>query len=168
MNFKSNLVYSRTPGKMVDFTEMENRNDEFKTFHEKLEREQSAGKLERLLASHVIVYIVRGIFSNLSYPFAFFASTGFTPSELYPCTIEATRVLTCLGFHVRAYVSDGASASRKFYKKIYLEDEVYYWTWNIFEIGQKIYLFSDVPHLLKTSRSCLENSFWNKLTRDMY
>ena len=168
MKIKFNLVYSRTSGKMVGFTEMGNINDEFKTFQEKLEREQSAEKLDRELASHVIVYMVRGIFSNLSYPFAFFASTGFTASQLYPCTIEATKVLTCLGFHVRAYVSDGASPNRKFYKIISPEDEVYYWTWNIFETGQKIYLFSDVPHLLKTTRNCLENSFWNKLTRNMH
>ena len=153
---------------MVSFTEMGNINDEFKTFQEKLEREQSAEKLDRELASHVIAYMVRGIFSNLSNPFAFFASTGFTASQLYPCTIEATKVLTCLGFHVRAYVSDGASPNRKFYKIISPEDEVYYWTWNIFENGQKIYLFSDVPHLLKTTRNCLENSFWNKWTRNMH
>ena len=68
-------------------------------------------------------------------------------------------MLTCLGFHVRAYKSDGASPNRKFYKIISPEDEVYYWTWNIFETGQKIYLFSDVPYLLKTTRNCLENSF---------
>ena len=168
MKIKSSLVYSRTSGKMVGFTEMGNMNDEFKTFQEKLEREQSADKLDRELASHVIVYMVRSIFSNLSYTFAFFASTGFTASQLFPCTIETTKVLTCLGFHLRVYVSDGASPNRNFYKIISPEDKVYYWTWNIFETGQKIYLFSDVPHLLKTTRNCLENSFWNKLKRSMH
>ena len=38
---------------MVGFTEMGNINDEFKTFQEKLEREQSAEKLDRELASHL-------------------------------------------------------------------------------------------------------------------
>ena len=101
MKIKSSLVYSRTSGKMVGFTEMGKMNDE-----------QSPDKLDRELASHVIVYMVRGIFGNLSYPFAFFAPTGFTASQLYP--IEATKVLTYLGFHVRAYVSHGASPNRKF------------------------------------------------------
>ena len=168
MKIKSNFVYRRTSAKMVGFTEMGNINDEFKTFQEKLEREQSAEKLDRELASHVTMYMVRAIFSNLSYPFAFFASTGFTASQLYLCTIEATKVLTCLRFHVRAYVSDGASPNRKFYKIISREDEVYYWAWNIFETGQKIYLFLDVPHILKTTRNCLENSFRNKLTKNMH
>ena len=112
MKIKSSLVYSRTSGKMVGFTEMGKINDDFETFQEKLEREQSPDKLDRELASHVIVYMVRGIFGNLSYPFAFFVPTGFTASQLYP--IEVTKVLTCLGFHVRAYVSHGASPNRKF------------------------------------------------------
>ena len=29
----------------------------------------------------------------------FFTSTAFTATPLYPCTVEATKVLTCLGFH---------------------------------------------------------------------
>ena len=83
--------------------------------------------------------MVRGIFSNLSYPFVFFfASTGFTATPLYPCTVVATKVLTCLGFHKRAYVSDEASPNRTFCQIISPEDEVYevyYWSWNIFETG---------------------------------
>ena len=53
MKIKSNLVYRRTSGKMVGFTEMENMNDEFKTFQEKLEREQSPDKLDRELVVRV-------------------------------------------------------------------------------------------------------------------
>ena len=32
----------------------------------------------------------------------------------------------------------------------------------------KIYFFSDVPHLLKTTRNCMENSKWNKNTRNLH
>ena len=47
-----------------------------------------------------------------------YASTGFTAAQLYPCTIEATKVLMSLGFSVCAYVCDGASSYRKFFKLI--------------------------------------------------
>ena len=53
MKIKSNLVYSRTSGKMIGFTEMPLLK--FKTFQEKLEKEQSPDKLDRELASHVMV-----------------------------------------------------------------------------------------------------------------
>ena len=82
---------------MVSFTELGNINDEFKTFQEKLEREQSAEKLDRELASCMIVYLVRGIFSNLSYLFAFFASTGFTAS-IIPMHNRLPKCLHVSGF----------------------------------------------------------------------
>ena len=40
MKIKFNLVYSRTSGKIVGFTEMGNIDNEFETFQEKLEIEQ--------------------------------------------------------------------------------------------------------------------------------
>ena len=105
LKIKSSLVYSITLGEIIGFTEMGNKNDEFKIFHKKLEREQSPDKLDRELASHVVVFMVRGFFSNLSYPFAFFVLTGFTTSRLCPCTIEAAKVfmswVSCEGICIR-------------------------------------------------------------------
>ena len=170
MRIKSNLVYSKSTGKLIGFTEMGEINEEFRSFQDKVEQKCESGKeIERDFASYVLVYMVRGIFSKLCYPFAYFASTGFTAAQLYPCTLEATKVLSSLGFCVRAYVCDGASPNRKFFKLMAAgaEDD-FYWTWNPVEKRKKIYFFSDTPHLLKTTRNCLENSFWNKNTRNMH
>ena len=73
VKMKCSLAYSRTSEKMIDFIGTKNMNDELKTFPEKLEREESPDKLDGELASHVLVYMVRGNFSNLSYPFVFSA-----------------------------------------------------------------------------------------------
>ena len=109
--------------------------------------------------------MVRGIFSNLAY----FASTGFTAAELYPYTIEATKVLMPLGFSVCAYVYDGASPNHKFFKLIAAgSDDDFHWALNPVEKGKKIYVISGAPHLLKTTRNCLENSYWNKKTRNLH
>ena len=117
----------------------------------------------------VLVYMVRGTFSNLYYPFAYFASTGFAAVQLYSCTIEATKVLMSLEFSVRAYVCDGALPNRKFFKLIVAGlDDDFYWEWYSVEKGNKIYMISDVPDLLKTTRNCLENSCCNKKARNVY
>ena len=58
----------------------------------------------------------RGIFSNLAYSFSYFA--GFTVDQLYPCIIEATKVLEYLGFKFCAITADGASPNRKFFKMV--------------------------------------------------
>ena len=99
--------------------------------------------------------MVRGLFSKLCYPFAYFASTGFTSAQLYPCTIEATQVLESIGFLVCAFVSDGASPNRKFYKMMVQRDEGMFCPVNPFDRSRRIYFISDVPHGLKTTRKFL-------------
>ena len=104
MRIKSNLVHSKSTGRLVGFTEMGNINDEFRKFQDSMESKNSGNNIEREFASYVLVFMVRGIFSNLCYPFAYFASTGFTAAQLYLCTIEATKVLMSLGFSIRTYM----------------------------------------------------------------
>ena len=60
--------------------------------------------------------MVRGIFSNLAYPSSYFDGTVFTADQLYPCVIEATKVMEYLGFKVRAFIADGASPNGNFFK----------------------------------------------------
>ena len=108
------------------------------------------------------------LFTNLCYSFSYFASTGFTSAQLDPCTMEATQVLESLGVLVRALVSDGASPNRKFYDIVSESVDSFYFTQNPFDRRRRIYLISDVPHLLKTTGNCFENSCWNKKTRNLH
>ena len=155
-------------GQLVGFTELGSLNDEFKIFERNI-KEDMASEDCHDFATHVILFMVRGIFSNLAYPFSYFAGNGFTADQLYPCVIEATKVLEYLGFKVRAFTADGASANRKFFKMV-AEDvhENFFWTHDPFDKARKIYFISDVPHLLKTSRNCLENSHGKNNTRHFH
>eukprot|EP00111_Clytia_hemisphaerica_P016742 TCONS_00049641-protein len=87
--------------------------------------------------------------------------------QLYPCSMEAIRVLTAIGFHVRSMTSDGATSNRKFFDIIHDGDHIHK-SINPFEKSKHIYAFSDVPHLLKTTCNCFENSHWNKKTRTLH
>jgi len=154
MQIKSKLVYQRGTGKLVGFTELGDVNDEFQRFQSSF----ADGKdITRDCATHTLVYMVRGIFSSLIYPFGFFATTGVTSSQLYACTMEAIRVLSALDFQVRALVSDGASTNRRLYSTI-ANTESDFWTLNPQSPKLRLYFFSDVPHLLKTTRNGIENS----------
>jgi len=57
--------------------------------------------------------MARGIFTNLAYPFGYYASTGLSGDQLKPLIWEATRILELIGFNVRAWTSDGASQNRE-------------------------------------------------------
>ena len=166
MKIKSDLVYRRSTGQLVGFTVLGSLNDEFKIFERNI-KENIAVKTVMILPP-MWVFKVRGIFSNLAYPFSYFAGNGFTADQLYSCVIEATKVSEYLGFKVRAFTADGASPNRKFFKMVAKDvHENFFWIQNLFDKARKIYFISDASHLLKTTRNYLENSDGNN-TRHLH
>ena len=75
---------------------------------------------------------------------------------------EAIRRLGQIGLHVVACVADGAKPNRKFFRdyktKQYVKDGVAYKIPDVYRPGKFIYFFSDVPHLMKTTRNAWANS----------
>jgi len=118
------------------------------------------------VATHVLVYYVRGLASNLKFSLAYFATKGVTSYQIMPTFWEAVTILEMIcGLKVIAAVSDGASPNRKFYKMHHLLDEkdeseaIVHRTINLFAATQRyIWFFADAPHLMKTTRNCLYHS----------
>ena len=112
-----------------------------------------------------------------AYPFAYYAATGFTSDQLFPCVWEGFKVLETIGLKVVFFTCDGASPNRRFYQLHELndgenisDDGVVYWCWNRFsdfDEERKIYFICDVPHLIKTTRNNLENSHGHNNTRNL-
>ncbi|XP_066914303.1 uncharacterized protein [Clytia hemisphaerica] len=163
MKIKGDLVFNRATGKLVGFTEMGNVNEEIREFSDRCEEKKVE---ERAFSKYVNIFMVRGLFSGMKSAFGYYASTGMTGDMLYPTVLEATRVLESVGFKVRPWTSDGASPNRKFIKICGGDQE--FWTINPFDKNRKIYFFSDVPHLVKTTRNNLENSHGNANTRTLH
>ena len=137
MKIKSDLIYSRRTGKLIRFKEMGDINDEMREFVERCEEKKFE---EREFSKYVNVFMVRGILTKLAHPFDYHGSTGMTGDTLYSCVLEATRVLEAIGFKVRAWVSDGASPNRKFFK-ICSSDTDNNWTINPFNSCRKIFFY---------------------------
>lgn len=169
MKIKSNLVYQKSTGRLIGFTEIGEVNDELEAFNSAVSEMNVNDQCDtgRNFATHVLVFIARGIFLNLAYPFRYFSTIGATATQLYPCWMEANRVLTSINLDVRALISDGACTNRKFYDIIKENTNNMFYAINPHKPERRIYLFSDVPHLLKTTRNCFENSHWNKNTRNL-
>ena len=105
MKIKADLVYRKSTGQLVGYTKLGNINDEPRLFESKVKSEE----YRQDFATHVIVCMVPGIFTNLVYPFGFFASLGFTTAQLFPCTMEAISIIESIGLKVRVLTSDGAT-----------------------------------------------------------
>eukprot|EP00112_Aurelia_sp_Birch-Aquarium-sp1_P019875 Seg500.5 transcript_id=Seg500.5/GoldUCD/mRNA.D3Y31 product="DNA transposase THAP9" pseudo=true protein_id=Seg500.5/GoldUCD/D3Y31 len=160
VKIKNNLVWDKHSGQLIGFMDLGDPDLNF----------VSAEK-EIPLATHMLVIYLRGICTDLKYPFGNFATTAVTSFQLLPIFWSSVFYLEkACNLWVIAVVSDGASANRKFYKlhrKIgnQAENEV---TYRVYAKHRQIYFFADPPHLLKTSRNCLHNSGYGLQSRLMW
>ena len=169
MKIKSGLVYSKSSGKVIGFTELGDINAELDEFERRL-----ADHKPKELAAYILCFMARGLIKRMCFPVGYFSSQGFDSAQLFPVVWEAIRILQTAGFNVAAMVCDGAAPNRRFYKLHDLADGenkspdgVIYWVYNKYCRSRKIYLFCDVPHLIKTLRNNFENSHGHKNTRDL-
>ena len=170
IKIKSGLAYSAHSGKILGFTEVGPLNEELKAFERKCK-----GETDAPLASHMLVLMVRGITSELQKPLAYFpCEHGFLAYELYNVLNEAVELLEFAGLSVHCLVSDGASSNRKLYNMLRNPDDdsstidgTTFATDHVIRRGERLFFFSDVPHLIKTTRNNVENSGGNQNTRNL-
>ena len=170
MRIKSGLMYRKSTGKLVGFTELGDIGEELNQF----ERTVSGEKVAKRLATHVLRLMARGLVKHINYPIGYFSFCGFDGDQLYSSLWQGIGVLEMAGFKFDALVNDGASPNRRFYRIHKLADEsnlsedgVIHWMWNRFDKASKIDLFCDVPHSMKTLRNNLENSHGHNNTRNL-
>lgn len=134
MKVKSGLVFCKTTGKLVGFSELGDVNELTAQFEQQIDSEEN--DYSKPLAKYAIVFMVRGIFSSLCFPFGHFASEGFTSDQIYHCAWEAVKILESINLNVRSIVADGASPNRKFFRlhRLQLDENArngnVFWTWN--------------------------------------
>ena len=160
MKIMSNLVFDKVTGELIGYLDLGDPDINF-------------GTLEKVdeIASHALVFFIRGICTELKFSLAYFATNGVTSHQLMPLFWEAIGMLelSC-NLWVIASTSDGASPNRRLYRMHKpldnnAEDEFCYRTINLYAPHRYIYFFSDVPHLVKTTRNCLYSSGHGSCTR---
>ena len=121
------------------------------------------------LATHMMVFMVRGICSSLKFPYVQFAVKSISGEVLHPVVWGCVEHLEMLGLKVLAFVSDGASCNRKFYSMHAVESSMPHKITNIYaEEDRPLFLISDVPHLLKTTRNSWANSYAHSRSRHLW
>ena len=138
MKIMSNLVFDKVTGELIGYLDLGDPDINF-------------GTLERVdaIASHALVFFIRGICTELKFTLACFATNRITSYQLMPLFWEAIGVLelTC-NLWVIASTSDGASPNRRLYRMHKpldnnAEDDLCYRTINLYAPHRYIYFFSD-------------------------
>ena len=116
-------------------------------------------KVENVVADHMLVFMVRGLFSSLQFPYAQFPCTDLCGDHMFAPFWEAVGRLEQCGFRVMALVCDGLSANRRLFRlhspKARAGDV--YKVANPYCDDRQIYFISDPPHLIKTVRNAWSN-----------
>ena len=97
----------------VGFTDIGDINSHLLAFQQSLEDDESKSTP---LANSMLVFLVRGLFSNLKFPYAQFACTALSGDQMYFPFWEAVSRLELCGFKVLALTSDGLAANRQLFR----------------------------------------------------
>ena len=160
---KEDLVYNKNTSEIIGFVDLGDVNNQL------LQMERSDTKdAPRHVATKMMVFMVRGIFSNLEFPYAQYPCASLSADTIFPIAWNCIAQLETCGFKVMALTGDGASCNRKFFKMHQTSEDFVHKTANIYSSdNHSLYFFSDVPHLIKTVRNCWANSFAHSHTRKL-
>lgn len=165
VKIKSGLAVSLGSGRLVGFTCMDDISSELGALSNMDEAEVNTD-----IATHLMVFMVRGLANNVNLPFMYFPCTGYNSPQLWGSVWTATQSLEELGLKVRAWVCDGATANRRFFKAHDRGNKfegIQFSCLNRCNMTRQIFFICDVPHLLKTTRNNLENSYSNLKSRTL-
>jgi hypothetical protein len=158
MKIKEDLVYNRQTNQVIGFV---NLGDTLKQLQE---LESGRTRTSKDVATHVLQFMVRALGGKLDYPLAHFSTSALSGEQLFSIVWEVIEAVESTGLQVIVITGDGASQNRKLFRLhadpsgSNVSNGIVYKTKNIFAPERDIYFFSDVPHLLKTTRNCWEKS----------
>ena len=164
---KESLVFDKHETEVVGFVDMGDINNKLAD----LEKECSTNHQHPTIATHMLVLMVRGVFTGLRFSYAHFPVTNSKAEVLFEIVWEAIERIEHKKLKVIVVTADGASSNRKMFRMHgeYLSCQPYnpvYKTTNRYsEEGRPLFFMSDVPHLLKTTRNNWSHSFGHGCTR---
>ena len=104
MKIQSNLLYNKCSGKLIGYVDLGDPDINYTTFVKGDE-----------LATHALVYYVRGIATDLKFCLSYFAANGIKSYQIYQIMSISILELICQ-LKAIADVSDGACPNRRFYR----------------------------------------------------
>lgn len=151
VKIKEDLAYNKHSGELIGFVNVTDINHHLSAFEQHCKNDVESSRHN--LATHMLVFMVRGLFSTLEFPYVQFPVESSTGDVLHPLVWRCVEHLEIIGLKVLAVVCDGATPNRKFFKMHASSEDLTYKAKNLYDTSRPIFFISDVPHLLKTTRN---------------
>ena len=154
MYIREGLVFDKHSGALIGFEDLGDVNNLLAEYEQQHESSDDSFS-QRPIAKCMLVFMIRGLFSNLKFVYAQFPATSTKGHQLFVLLWKAIGRLSRLGIEVLAVTSDGAKNNRKMFSMHVPSGQLPYKTTNIHKSTQNaIYFICDPPHVLKTIRNC--------------
>ena len=102
MHIKEDLVFDHYTGKFIGYTNLGNVTDKLSEFERFVEERH--GQTSPPLAKSMMVFMVRGLFTKLQFPYAQFPVMSVSGDQLYEPFWEAIGRLENCGLKVRCFI----------------------------------------------------------------
>lgn len=120
--------------------------------------EVSCSSLSPAIATHIMQFHFRSLFSKFYYPAAYFLTKNATANEIDEMFWDGVRELYKRGFHVALACGDGAAINRKFFQEYANADGVVSSSTTNPYTMDPIFFISDPTHIVKKLRNNLHKS----------
>ena len=101
---------------MIGFANLGDINSHLLEFEKSLGDADDVEAERRPLANSMLVFLVKGSFSELQFPYVQFPCTALSGDQMYEPFWEAMSHLELCGFRVLALTCDGLAANRKLFR----------------------------------------------------
>ena len=140
MYVKKGLVFDKHSGAIIGYAEVGDVTNLLDTLEAQVDNPE--GQM-RPLAKCMLVFMVRGVFTSLRYPYVQFSAVSTKGASLFPLLRKVLARLAWLGMTVVSVVCDGASDNRRMFSMHDSNDKMVYKIPNLYT-KKKIQFFSSL------------------------
>ena len=152
MHVKEGLFFDKHTGTLIGYSDLGEVNSLLSDYGQQLSTSEGT---PRPLGKCMLMFMVRGLFTNLKFPYVQFPANSTKGADIFPLVRQAIKHLSRLGLHVITITCDGASDNRRMFAMFNEKATLSYKTVNIFSANKsEVFFISDPPHLIKTIQNC--------------
>eukprot|EP00112_Aurelia_sp_Birch-Aquarium-sp1_P004779 Seg1542.3 transcript_id=Seg1542.3/GoldUCD/mRNA.D3Y31 product="Transposable element P transposase" protein_id=Seg1542.3/GoldUCD/D3Y31 len=165
---KEGLVFDASNWELVGFTDLSSDEKDLDSLVSGIVGHDNANgvdegdcKPKEGLATHVLQFFYKSLFSNFEFPCAYFQTRGIKAGRLNKLFWEGVSLFRRNGFKVLVVCCDGAPQNRAFIKMNTNDGDSMSPGFNLFS-QQPMFFMTDPPHLIKKLRNNLSKSGYGK------
>ena len=160
MHISKNLVFKKSTGELIGYVKLDEAFSDLAKLQSFLESGNTTIKPE--LATKMLTFMVKGVANDVKEAVASYTTNRLTTDFLYTTSWEVINRCERSGIPIIVFFADGYSVNRAFMRKhkpfLKTKSGLTYATINKSAPHRPLFFMSDVAHLLKTIRNCLNNS----------